>query len=211
MSEALPSPASQIMFGNACPCTRLCELACASYAAATPAVKLPALPICVSRPGHVVGRTKIGWLLATYIHPVGPTRMVLSPEALLVMRYWDGRPAASARHVRWPGTNGSDAGRGPDYKNARPEDSGCRESEGFDRWNFNSWHDRFLLKFFPEISFTFCKYLTSQAARKGWPYSSKPTPVGGAFRSCRAFVRRSFSGPSNRTLSERWPRRPFRP
>ena len=45
MSEALPSPASQMMFGNG-PCHLPLRIM-ASKAAATPAVKLPELPICV--------------------------------------------------------------------------------------------------------------------------------------------------------------------
>src|SRR5438445_153134 len=53
MSEALPSPASQMMFGNAPFHFPLRIIA--SYAAATPAVKLPALQICVCAQGTIYG------------------------------------------------------------------------------------------------------------------------------------------------------------
>ncbi len=95
ISDALPSPASQMMFGNAP--FHLPLRIMASYAAATPAVKLPALPICVWAHGTLYGVHRYE-LLATYMHPVGPTRMVLSPEALLVIRYWiDGPQPAQVR------------------------------------------------------------------------------------------------------------------
>jgi hypothetical protein len=48
-------------------------------------------------------------LFATYMQPVGPTRIVLSPAALLVIRYWMDGPQPA--HVRCPGTNGSLAGK----------------------------------------------------------------------------------------------------
>src|SRR5260221_13472975 len=85
MSEALPSPASHITFGKVPLYLPLRIIA--SYAAATPAVKLPALPICVCAHGTLYGVQRYE-LFATYMHPVGPTRIVLSPEALLVIRYW---------------------------------------------------------------------------------------------------------------------------
>src|SRR6266496_3633398 len=106
ISDALPSPASQMMFGNAP--FHLPLRIMASYAAATPAVKLPALPICVWAHGTLYGVHRYE-LLATYMHPVGPTRMVLSPEALLVIRYWIDGPQPA--QVRWPGTNGAVCGR----------------------------------------------------------------------------------------------------
>src|SRR5258706_12067946 len=106
MSDALPSPASQMMFGNAP--FHLPLRIIASYAAATPAVKLPALPICVCAHGTLYGVHRYE-LLATYMHPVGPTRIVLSPDALLIMRYWIDGPQPA--QVRWPDTNGSVPGR----------------------------------------------------------------------------------------------------
>src|ERR1700733_7674003 len=102
MSEALPSPASQMMFGKAP--FHLPLRIIASYAAATPAVKLPALPICVCAQGTLYGVQRYE-LLATYIQPVGPTRLVLAPDACLVIRYWIEGPQPA--QVRWPGTNGS--------------------------------------------------------------------------------------------------------
>src|SRR5262249_1781660 len=84
MSDALPSPASQMMFGNFP--FHLPLRIIASYAAATPAVKLPALPICVGAPGTLYGGHRYQ-LFPTYMQPVGPTKIVLSPDALLVMRY----------------------------------------------------------------------------------------------------------------------------
>ena len=39
------------------------------------------------------------------MQPVGPTRIVLSPAALLVIRYWIDGPQPA--QVRWPGTKGS--------------------------------------------------------------------------------------------------------
>src|SRR5436189_213812 len=84
MSDALPSPASQMMFGKAP--FHLPLRIIASYAAATPAVKLPELPICVCAQGTLYGVHRYE-LLATYMQPVGPTRIVLSPDALLVIRY----------------------------------------------------------------------------------------------------------------------------
>ena len=71
-------------------------------------MKLPALPICVCAHGTLYGVHRYE-LLATYMHPVGPTRIVLSPDALLVIRYWIDGPQPA--HVRWPGTNGSVCGR----------------------------------------------------------------------------------------------------
>ncbi len=106
MSDALPSPASQMMFGKA-PFHFPLRIS-ASYAAATPAVKLPALPICVCAHGTLYGVHRYE-LFATYMQPVGPTRMVLSPDALLVIRYWMEGPQPA--HVRCPGTNGSVAGK----------------------------------------------------------------------------------------------------
>src|SRR5438874_2653265 len=106
MSDALPSPASQMMFGYAP--FHLPLRIIASYAAATPAVKLPALPICVCAHGTLYGVQRYE-LFATYMQPVGPTRIVLSPDALLVIRYWIDGPQPA--HVRWPGTNGSVCGR----------------------------------------------------------------------------------------------------
>src|SRR5207244_11344330 len=103
MSDELPSPASQMMLGNGPFHFPLRIIA--SYAAATPAVKLPALPICVCAQGTLYGVHRYE-LFATYMHPVGPTRIVLSPDALLVIRYWiDGTQPA---HVTWPGTYGRD-------------------------------------------------------------------------------------------------------
>src|SRR5262249_41681785 len=106
MSDALPSPASQMMLGNGP--FHLPFRIIASYAAATPAVKLPALPICVCAQGTLYGVQRYE-LFATYMQPVGPTRIVLSPDALLVMRYWIDGPQPA--QVRCPGTNGSVAGR----------------------------------------------------------------------------------------------------
>src|SRR4029453_11496305 len=105
MSEALPSPASQMMFGNVP--FHLPLRFIASYAAASPAVKVSARPCGVRPPGALYGARKYE-LLATYMRPVGPTRIVLSPDALLVIRYWIDGPQPA--HVRWPGTNGSDDG-----------------------------------------------------------------------------------------------------
>src|SRR5689334_8725219 len=106
MSDELPSPASQMMFGN-WP-FHLPFRIMASYAAATPAVKLPALPIWVCAQGTLYGVHRYE-LFATYMQPVGPTRVVLSPAALLVIRYWIDAPHPS--HVRCPGTTGSVDGR----------------------------------------------------------------------------------------------------
>src|ERR1700722_13993107 len=106
MSDALPSPASQIIFGNAP--FHLPLRIMASYAAATPAVKLPALPICVCAHGTLYGVHKYE-LFATYMQPVGPTRIVLSPAALLVIRFRNDRPPPPQMPV--PGTNGSLAGK----------------------------------------------------------------------------------------------------
>src|SRR6266850_6004468 len=105
MSDALPSPASQMMFGNAP--FHLPFRIIASYAAATPAVKLPALPIWVCAQGTLYGVHRYE-LFATYMQPVGPTRIVLSPDALLVIRYWIDGPHPA--QVRCPGTNGSVSG-----------------------------------------------------------------------------------------------------
>src|SRR5438093_8188013 len=102
MSDALPSPASQMMFGKGP--FHLPLRIIASYAAATPAVKLPALPICVCAHGTLYGVHKYE-LFATYMHPVGPTRMVLSPDALLVIRSLIDGPQPA--HVRWPRHSGS--------------------------------------------------------------------------------------------------------
>ena len=71
-------------------------------------MKLPALPICVCAHGTLYGVHRYE-LFATYMQPVGPTRIVLSPDALLVIRYWMDGPQPA--HVRWPGTNGSVSGR----------------------------------------------------------------------------------------------------
>src|SRR5947208_16866056 len=100
MSDELPSPASQMMFGN-CPFHFPWRII-AAYAAATPAVKLPALPIRVCAHGTLYGVQRYE-LVATYMQPVGPTRMVLSPEALLVIRY--SHEGAQPPHARSPGTN----------------------------------------------------------------------------------------------------------
>src|SRR5712691_2217166 len=105
MSDALPSPASQMMFGNGP--FHLPLRIIASYAAETPAVKLPALPIWVCAQGRWYGVQRYE-LLATYMQPFGPTRIVLSPDALLVIRYWMDGPQPA--HVRWPGTKGSVSG-----------------------------------------------------------------------------------------------------
>ena len=60
-------------------------------------MKLPALPIWVCAQGTLYGVHRYE-LLATYMQPVGPTRMVLSPAALLVIRYWiDGPQPAQVR------------------------------------------------------------------------------------------------------------------
>src|SRR3954465_3937999 len=85
MSEALPSPASQMMFGKAP--FHLPFRISAWWAAAPPAVKLPALPICVCAHGTLYGVHRYE-LFATYMQPVGPTRIVLSPASGLVIRYW---------------------------------------------------------------------------------------------------------------------------
>ncbi len=94
MSDALPSPASQMMFGKAP--FHLPLRIIASYAAATPATKLPELPICVCAHGTLYGVHRYE-LLATYMHPVGPTRMVLSPRRLARHPVLDRRSAAGAR------------------------------------------------------------------------------------------------------------------
>src|SRR5260370_5471147 len=82
MSDALPSPASQMMFGNAP--FHLPLRIIASYAAATPAVKLPALPICVCAQGTLYGVDR-DRLFATYMHPLRPATFVLLPHAFLVL------------------------------------------------------------------------------------------------------------------------------
>src|SRR2546430_7940322 len=85
LPAALPPPPSKMLFGR--PPSLFPLRIIVSSAAATPAVKLPALPICVCAQGTLYGVHRYE-LLATYMHPVGPTRMVLSPAALLVILYW---------------------------------------------------------------------------------------------------------------------------
>src|SRR2546422_9252676 len=106
ISDALPSPASQMMFGNAP--FHLPLRIIASYAAETPAVKLPALPIWVCAQGTLYGVHRYV-LLATYMKPFGSTRIVLSPDVLLVIRYWMDGPHPA--QLRWRGTKGPVPGR----------------------------------------------------------------------------------------------------